>query len=303
MSWYIAAILLAAGQPAIGQEASPAEALRKQLRQRHLDFMRREIVVEKYWTEDVNPHAEINQRQFNDMKFGGGIRFTAPKNIPKPYKQPHRVRSTLLIQGKQTTLKLDKELERLINPTYGWKTASGAISSNASGADLTYHPPPMNRLFEKQSTPASMLLFKRYAIEMCLGFGHLRAIKSISELKTKGNRTTIKGSMNVMERASAFEMELDQDLIVRRLDVAVPANDGGFNRYVSESTGTIRTKGAPPVAKQGRCRRIVEPVGGEKRTIKDDTYRLVSISQRLSRAKYEKAIKLNIPADATKTRW
>ena len=284
------------------QPKSSGVELMKRLRTRHLDFMRREIVVEKHWTEDVYPQSQLDQAAFADMKFG--IKRPPeekPRKVPKPYKQPHRVRKKLYTQGNQTTIKQLKELEKIIHPEFGWKFGEGAISSNVSGEVLTYHPPPMNRLFRQASTPHSLLLFKRYAIEVCLGFGHLRDIKSVSDVQTVGERTVLKGTMVVMERKSEFKMELDKDLIVRRIDVAIPANGAGFNRYVGETSGTVRPKGGPPVAKQGRCRRIVEPVGGKKRTIRDDTYRFVSISGRLTKAKYAEAIRIDVPKNAMKT--
>lgn len=297
---FIPCVMLFSGACYGQANAESHESLVKELRTRHMNFMRREIVVEKFWSDHVNPETEIMQRRFNESKFGGRKlrQSDAAESLPKPYRQPHRVHIQLLTQGNETTLKYGKELEKIINPKFGWKISEGLIWSNVGGQNREYHPPPHNTLHLRPTEPNSLLYLKRDSIESALGYGCLRSIKSITEVRRTGERMLCKGVMVQYGTDSKFELEMDNDQIIRRLEIVTPSKPGR-TRYIAETTGTIRPKRVPSIAREGRFRRVIE-VGDKKWTEDDDQYRFVKISGRLSRDGYLRHVRINVPKNAQK---
>jgi hypothetical protein len=102
---------------------------------------------------------------------------------------------------------------------------------------------------------------------------------------------------------SRIELELDQDLIVRRALISVPAKSGqGFNVYAVRTTGTVRPDGCVPIAQQGTYRRILRPEGKPESVYKEFDVEFVEISEPLTDEQYAGRTRIDPAPDARKVK-
>ncbi len=273
------------------QEWPPSDSveLLKTLKKRDAELDYRTLEVEKRWIERVDARAELAQRRFHNAKFGMPDTPDPPsEEIPEPYDQPHRVRYRLTVREPEMTLDVVGDLEQRKHSGYGTQPNKGLRWSSAGGTERDYNPNHNTMHIHGEPRLYGVLRMYQRSMEWTCGYGFAKWMKSIDSMKVKDDHLVVTGKIQLLdEDKSTFELELDRDLIVRRAMISIPSKPNGTNEYIVETSGTVRPKKTPPLAKQGHCRRILKPVGKAESIHDDDTYVFVSITAKLGPMQYK----------------
>lgn len=266
----------------------PAVLLR-QLKTRDAEFDNRSIETEQRWIEKVSPRGQVAERRFNAVRFGQPDHGAQPQaEIPDDFDQPHRLRRLLTVRGPEVTIERLEDLATMKHPEYVALPNRGCRWSSAGGVERVWSPETNDLHIE--GTPASdgLLRWDAHMLEWACGYGIAKWMESVDSMRVGDGMLTVKGKIRLMGYDdSRVELQLDPDRIVRRAVISVPGKDGGgSNDYVVDTSGTVRPEGCPPVARSGRFRRILKPVGKPETVYQDFEVRFVAISARLTDEQY-----------------
>lgn len=298
-----------------GFELSPKELL-VHLRLRDNKFQNRTLELERRWSEHIEPAKRIAEMRFNAWRFGGRRPDRANGKelfkAPPPFDQKHRRRCRLTVREPEVTLDTLCELEEIrdwMPANYHSPPFNGFRRSSVTGMEVTFHPNSGGR--KDRDVPFQLdgfLRWMQHAMEWGSGYGMSRWIQSIESTARRDDRLVVKGTAHVFDHAeSEFEIELDQDLIMRRCFVSTPSASGGSTTvdYLSETEGTVRLKNSPPVAKHSIWKRLHIPSKGAAHVYEQCEYEFVGLSAPLTDDQYKAATGPPVDAEwpqATDTR-
>jgi len=296
-----AAVAVIATLPARAQDAPspfPASAaeLLKQLQERDLKFDNLTLEVEKTWIEQVSPTARVMDRQFKDWKYGHGQpTIKIPKNLPKPYEQPHRVRNKLTLRGDEITFEAGEELEQLKHPEFGRNITVRNKQSNAGGVGRRYYEISGSKesYLHLSKLKPGFLYSERLGTELVLGYGFAKRMKAIDAYHIDGLRASCAGPIRIGDNDDCrCELKLDADLIVREAMIFIGSE--GKGRTVVSTQGTVRPAGIPPVAATGHYRRISspDPPPAKEHVYEDAKYRFIDAITALSDETYADIVRI-----------
>lgn len=282
--------------------SSDPTLLLAQLKQRDALFDNRTLEVEKVWVETISPRGLLNQRIFNDHKFGQrNEKYPDPNDLPDDYEQPHRKVYRLTVRGEETTLEIVKELEPRIRKEYGILENAGFRWSNASGIEQSYSPDTNTLHTTGPARNYGILRMYQRAFECACGAGYGKRLTKIESIETVDEGFRVRGMANLIgQNKTRCEFVIDNDFIVRKASFAIPGRTGGTDEYHFETFGTQIATDGLKIAKRGRYRRILKPEGRRERT--DDDYEVVfrRLSSKLSADQYQLATRIVTADDATK---
>jgi len=272
----------------------------KQLKQRDAKFDSRTLEIERRWTDHIDPMSEIAARRFADFKFGNpDAEYPSDDERPEPYDQPHRVVSRLTVRELEVTLDIVEDLEEIKHSEFGMKANRGLRWSTVGGVERTFSPDTNIIRENGEAQMSGVLRMYQRSYEWGCGYGVAKWMKSIDSMQMKDDHLLVTGRAELIGGDKTFvEMELDEDLIVRRAVISIAAKSGGFDQYAVETAGIVKPKGTPPVAGNGRYRRILKPADKPDHVSDDYNVVFVSLSGLLGDMAYSKRTKIT-PNDKT----
>jgi hypothetical protein len=226
------------------------------------------------------------------------VQYPDPATLPDAYDQPHRKLQELIIRDSDVTLKIIGDLEKRINPDYGYLENKGFIWSSVGGHGRSYSPATNTLQLTGESHGLGL---SQNAIQWCTGHGFAKCMNSIESITPKDDHVLVKGMARVFQiDQCTMELEFDQDLIVRRAVVATPATTGGSNEYRITTQGAVQAVGAPALAERGHAVRVLKPDGKPEREYTKHDIAFVSLSEPLSDEAYAAATRIDL-APGTQT--
>lgn len=258
---------------------------------------KRTLEIEKRWIEKIVPRSEVLQRQRANLAAGTG------KNdldkAPAPYDQPHRLLHKVTFDGSVHAMEIVDELETPINTDYSRPSNAGSIWSNANNELADYSQ--QTGIAHRQTIYTGNLLGQYVrSFKWTCGFGYAKYIQQIRKTDVLDGRIVLFGAMQLLDiHETGFTLHLDDDWIVRKAVISVPARDGGNNEYLIVTEDVSRFGDAPAVAKTGRYRRIVRPPNRRFRILDDYEIATVSLTGKLTQQQFSDATTVKIPDSAT----
>lgn len=275
----------------------PAKLLQR-LQRRDATLENRILKVEERSIERVDARAAQAKSRFIGMKYGqNNVEYPDPATLPEAYDQPHRVLYELIMRDNDVSMKVMRDLEKQLKPGYGTRPNRGSIWSTV-GESARWSNPTWNHIHITEDTGANRL--RPNSFQWCTGHGFAKWMSKIESITPKDDRIIIKGIARVFNLSGcSMELEIDQDLIVRRAVISTPVINGGSNEYRVTTQGAVQPTDTPALAEQGNLVRVLMPAGRpEHEYIKHDIA-FVSLSEPLSDEAYTEVTRIQMKPDTT----
>ena len=223
-------------------------------------------------TKHIDEEGEFNSLQFATLKSGGSPA-TAPATFPEPY-------DATLVHNGQLTLRGDDFMLSTVwlTDSHGHPQPPDApiLWGRSDGVERSLDMDEDHRVMYIKQPPAdqsTLLQWKRMAYELSLGVGYNRWLQEISEMEQTDAGWSITGSMQLfgVDRTTC-ELELDDDLIVRKADIyCIVGPDGATRerRFVISNSGVLEDSKGPLLAAEGSFQETTEVavVGGQSQEV------------------------------------